>query len=101
MLCILPVWICIKIGLPLSRKPVKISFTNGIRIYKTDLGFFQKYRTTDFLLEGKRAHSGNTLFYIETEILSDYRTGLEKRGIPAPTYGKSCETTIQDSYGTL
>lgn len=54
-------------------------FRIGIRVYKTDWGFNKKYRTIDFLLDGKKLNEDNTLFCVETDIDEEYMQKLNQK----------------------
>ncbi|MBN2299082.1 MAG: polysaccharide biosynthesis PFTS motif protein [Deltaproteobacteria bacterium] len=79
MLCALPFWLLIKIGIPSVKKTAKEEFSTALRIYTTDFAFYQKYRSIDFLLDNATISRDNAIFCLEMEISSAYRDNLAKR----------------------
>lgn len=75
----LPLWMLAKALLIRSGAKEKMSFRLGIRVYGTDLGFHFKYRSIDFLLDGKDLNAENTAFCAETPISDDYKAEFKKR----------------------
>ncbi|MDD1655592.1 MAG: polysaccharide biosynthesis PFTS motif protein [Methanomicrobiales archaeon] len=79
-LCLFPLWIAVKIGLPTPSEPFPEEYRLGIKVYRTDIGFHGKYRTIDFVLNEPCPGAGETLFCLETEISDDYRHRLAEKG---------------------
>lgn len=74
-----PLWIFSKIRRITWRDPNKQKYQVGIRVYNDDWAYQYKYRTIDFLLDGKKLHKDNTLFCVETKLDKDYREQLRSR----------------------
>ena len=79
-LSLFPFWILLRIGVPSLHVTPREDLQVGIRVYRTDLRFFHKLRSMDFLLDGSRLHAGNCLFCIETPIGDDYRKAFADKG---------------------
>ena len=61
------------------KETVPKKYQNGIRIYRTDFGFHHKYRTIDFLIDGKKLNKDNTLFCVDTDISKEYMQKLMEK----------------------
>lgn len=72
-------WVFLKVRKIVSHDRPKQNYQLGIRVYKTDIAFYYKYRTIDFLLNGKGLTKDNSLFCVETDIAESYKQELKKR----------------------
>jgi len=75
----LPLLIVSKIRKIVINGEPRKKYQLAIRVYKTDLAFYHKYRTIDFLLDGIKLNKNNSIFCIETEISDEYQAELNKR----------------------
>jgi polysaccharide biosynthesis PFTS motif protein len=83
LLLLYPFWILYLTGIPSMKQPEMKSYCAGFRIYNTDLAFFQKERSIDFLVDGITLHRANTVFFLETPVSEDYRKNLALRNYTA------------------
>jgi polysaccharide biosynthesis PFTS motif protein len=75
-----PFWILVQMGVPRLKNRSPEHFRVGFRVYRDDLAFHYRYRSIDFLVDGKGLTAGNTLFCAEDDIGDDYRQALAARG---------------------
>jgi len=71
--CAFPFWVFFSIGIPSLKKTVKMKYNLGIRVGSYDWAHGNKYRSFDFLIDGKSIHSENTIFCSEEVISDDYK----------------------------
>jgi polysaccharide biosynthesis PFTS motif protein len=74
-----PGWVFLKIKKIILNREKSRHYQLGVRIYNDDFGFRYKYRSVDFLLDGKSLNRHNTLFCIENRISSDYMRRLTEK----------------------
>jgi polysaccharide biosynthesis PFTS motif protein len=79
LLAVYPAWLLIQIVLPAGETPGNKQYLLGARIYDTDLAFYQKYRSIDFLIDNNFIQPSDVLFLIDTPIDRNYRNKLTER----------------------
>ncbi|MDD5421884.1 MAG: polysaccharide biosynthesis PFTS motif protein [Candidatus Omnitrophica bacterium] len=75
-----PVWISAKVKKVDRDKPLVKDYQAGIRVYQGDFGMCGKYRSMDFILDGRDLNASNVLFCAETYLSGDYVSEIRKRG---------------------
>ncbi|MDD1667394.1 MAG: polysaccharide biosynthesis PFTS motif protein, partial [Methanomicrobiales archaeon] len=80
ILALLPLYLLAKVGIPSRAAPAPRASRLGIRVYRTDFGSHRRYRSVDFLVDGKGLHPGNTLICVETPLAPLTREALGKKG---------------------
>jgi polysaccharide biosynthesis PFTS motif protein len=78
--CLFPLWIGARVGIPSLSPPPRKEFQLGIRAYRTDIGWRNRFRSIDFILDGQCIHAENTIFCLETAVSPDYMHQLVERG---------------------
>jgi polysaccharide biosynthesis PFTS motif protein len=71
--CAFPFWILVSIEIPTFKKISKLKYNVGIRVGANDWAPGNKYRTFDFLIDGKSINSENTVFCSEDQISDEYK----------------------------
>jgi len=71
--CAFPFWVFFSIGIPSFKKTLKVKYNIGIRVGTYDWAQGNKYRSFDFLIDGKNINSENTIFCSEERISDEYK----------------------------
>ena len=79
IIVLLPLWILFQIGIPSIKKRERKHYQVGIRVSSDDWALNNRYRSFDFLIDGKCLNNENTLFCIEEKIPDQYREKLKER----------------------
>ena len=75
-----PFWIILwKTRKIISNNTDPIEYQVGLRVYREDWGFLFKYRTVDFLIDGKNITKDNSIFCIESDISDSYKNNLKSK----------------------
>jgi polysaccharide biosynthesis PFTS motif protein len=80
ILVLFPLYLLVKTGVPSLRLLSPSPFRVGIRVYRTDFGCRRRYRSIDFLVDGRVLDTRNTLICAETVLDPPYWDCLKEKG---------------------
>ncbi|HTY52220.1 MAG TPA: polysaccharide biosynthesis PFTS motif protein [Methanomicrobiales archaeon] len=98
VMVLFPFYILVLVGIP-SRGREPSRFKAGIRVYRTDFGCHRRYRSTDFLVDGKDFDARNTLICAETPLEESYRECLRKKGYTVAWIDRSLRGVTERCVG--